>query len=168
MKRLLPIFALLICAVLVSGCGYELVKEKGIYGGEITSIYLPVFKNNSFEPMASILFTQAFSQELAGSGLFQINKPDADATLQGTINAVATAPGAIGATAQTVQKSVNAVVILTLRGKQGKLLKTWSFGDGEVYDASSINLEDPNRRAALQRIAMRIARRFHAQVLAVY
>lgn len=81
---------------------------------------------------------------------------------------MATAPGAIGATAQTVQKSVTAIVVLTLRGKQGKLLKTWSFGDGEVYDASSINLEDPNRRAALQRIAMRIARRFHAQVLAVY
>lgn len=168
MKRLIPICALLICAVLVSGCGYELVKEKGIYGGDITSIYVPVFKNNSFEPMVSGLFTQAFSQELAGSGLFQINKPDADATLQGTINTVATAPGAIGATAQTVQKSVTAIVVLTLRGKQGKLLKTWSFGDGEVYDASSINLEDPNRRAALQRIAMRIARRFHAQVLAVY
>jgi hypothetical protein len=46
-------------------------------------------------------------------------------------------------------------------------VKTWTFGDAEVYDASIINLEDFNKRAALQRIAGRMARRFHAQLLSV-
>ena len=167
MKRLFPLWVLLVCAVFTSGCGYELVKEKGIYGGDITSINIPVFKNNSFEQLVSTLFTQAFSMELAGSGLFQINKPDADATLQGTVTLIATAPGPIGATGQAVQKVVSATVTITLR-KQDKLLKTWAYGDSEVYDASTIDIEDPDRRAALQRIATRIARRFHAQVLSVY
>jgi hypothetical protein len=167
MKRFFPVCALLVCAALMGGCGYELVKEKGIYGGDISSINLPVFKNNSFEPLASGVFTQAFSMELAGSGLFQINKPEADATLQGSITGVATSPGPIGGTGQTVQKVVSASVSLVLM-KQGKRLKMWSFSDSEVYDASTINIEEPGRRAALQRIATRIARRFHAQVLAVY
>jgi hypothetical protein len=167
MKRFFPVWTLLVCAALMSGCGYELVKEKGIYGGEISSIYLPVFKNNSFEPLASGVFTQAFSMEMAGSGLFQLNKADADATLQGNIMAVTTSPGPIGATGQTVQKVVSANISLTLT-KQGKRLKTWSFSDSDVYDASTINIEEPGRRAALQRIAMRIARRFHIQVLSVY
>ncbi len=167
MKRFFPVCALLVCAALMSGCGYELVKEKGIYGGDISSINLPVFKNNSFEPLASGVFTQAFSMELAASGLFQLNKPDADATLQGSIMGVATSPGPIGGTGQTIQKVVTTSVSLVLM-RQGKRLKMWTFSDSDVYDASTINIEEPGRRAALQRIAQRIARRFHAQVLAVY
>jgi hypothetical protein len=167
MKRFFPVWAFLVCAGLMSGCGYELVKEKGIYGGEVSSVYLPVFKNNSFEPLASGVFTQAFSMEMLGSGLFQLNRADADATLQGSIMVVATSPGPIGGTGQTVQKIVSASISLVLT-KQGKRLKSWSFSDSEVYDASTINIEEPGRRAALQRIAARIARRFHAQALSVY
>ena len=73
----------------------------------------------------------------------------------------------MSAAGQTLQKTVTADISLTLT-KEDKVVKTWAFGDSEVYDASSINLEDFNRRAALQRIAARIARRFHSQLLAVY
>jgi outer membrane lipopolysaccharide assembly protein LptE/RlpB len=164
--RLIAAF-LLAWFALLSGCGYELVREKGIYGGKITSIDIPVFANKTFEPQAPAFFTEAFSMELAGSGLLQINTAGADATLQGTITSVATGPGALSAVGQTVQKTVTAIIGLTLT-KEDKVIKTWTLGDSEVYDASSVNLEDYNRRAALQRIAARIARRFHNQLLAVY
>ncbi|MGA3173776.1 MAG: LptE family protein [Syntrophorhabdales bacterium] len=167
MKKFLLIWSLFFCVASVGGCGYELVRDKGIYGGDISSISLPVFKNKSFEPLVSGFFTEAFSMELASSGLFQLNKADADATLQGTITSVTAAPGALGATGQSLQKVVTAFATLTLT-KQDKLLKTWTYSDAEVYDASTINIEDPNKRAALQRIATRIARRFHAQLLALY
>jgi hypothetical protein len=159
--------SLLVCFALLSGCGYELVREKGIYGGEIKSLNVPVFKNKSFEPQVPGFFTQAFSMELAASGLFQIGTSGADATLQGTIINVTTGPGALSAAGQSVQKTVAASISLTLT-KQDKVVKTWAFTDSEVYDASSINLEDFNRRAALQRIAARIARRFHSQLYSVY
>ncbi len=159
--------ALLVCFALLSGCGYELVREKGIYGGEIKSLNIPVFANKTFEPQVPGFFTEAFSMELAASGLFQISSGGADATLQGTITKVDTGPGALSATGQTAQRTVTAYIGLTLV-KQDKVVKTWIFADSEVYDASSINLEDFNRRAALQRIAARIARRFHSQLYAVY
>lgn len=159
--------SLLVCFALLSGCGYELIREKGIYGGEIISLNIPVFGNTSFEPQVSGYFTEAFSMELAGSGLFQINTAGANATLQGTITSVTAGPGALSAAGQTVQKTVTAYLSLTLT-KEAKVVKTWAFADSEVYDASSINLEDFNKRAALQRIAARMARRFHSQLLAVY
>jgi outer membrane lipopolysaccharide assembly protein LptE/RlpB len=162
--KLLPLLA---CLTLLSGCGYQLVKEKGIYGGEITSLSVPVFKNLSFEPQVSAFFTEAFSFELAGSGLFQINKAGADATLQGTINSVTAQPTSLATTGRAEQKVVTAMVSLTLT-KEGNVMKTWTFGDAEPYDVPDINLEDFNRRAALQRIAARIARRFHSQLLAIY
>ncbi len=159
--------SLLVCFALLSGCGYELVREKGIYGGEIKSLNIPVFVNKSFEPQVSGFFTEAFSMELAASGLFQISTGGADATLHGVITRVTTGPGALSAAGQTVQRAVIASISLTLT-KEDKVVKTWTFGDAEVYDASSINLEDFNRRAALQRIAARIARRFHSQLYSVY
>jgi outer membrane lipopolysaccharide assembly protein LptE/RlpB len=159
--------SLLVCVVLlVSGCGYELVREKGMYGGTIMSLEVPVFKNRSLEPQISGYFTDAFSMELLESGM-QINTAGADATLQGTITSVTTGPGALSAVGQSVQKTVTAIVRLALT-KEEKVVKVWTFGDSEIYDASSINLEDFNRRAALQRVAARIARRFHVQMAAVH
>jgi outer membrane lipopolysaccharide assembly protein LptE/RlpB len=165
-KRLRAVF-LLFCFALLGGCGYELVGGKGIYNGEIISLNVPVFANETFEPRVPEFFTEAFSMELAGSGLFQINTAGADATLKGTITSIGTGPAAISAVGQTVEKTVTATIGLTLT-RQDKVVKRWTFGDSEVYDASSINVEDFNRRAALERIAARIARRFHSQLLAVY
>ena len=164
--RLLSASLLVCLTLLISGCWYELVREKGIYGGKIMSLNLPVFKKRSLEPQVPGFFTEAFSMELAASGLVQINTAGADATLQGTIVSVTTGPGALSAAGQSVQKTVTAVISLTLT-KEDKVVKTWTFGDAEVYDASIINLEDFNKRAALQRIAGRMARRFHAQLLSV-
>ena len=165
-KRLRAVL-LLFCFALVSGCGYELVRDKGVYNGQIISLNVPVFANETFEPRVPEFFTEAFSMELAGSGLFRINEAGADATLQGTIRNMTTGPAALTAAGQTLEKAVTATIGLTLT-RQDKVLKRWTFGDSEVYDASNINAEDFNRRAALERIAARIARRFHSQLLAVY
>jgi outer membrane lipopolysaccharide assembly protein LptE/RlpB len=165
--RKLKLLPLLVCLVLLSACGYELIKEKGIYGGAITSLSIPVFKNRSFEPQAPGFFTEAFSLELAASGLFEINKAGSDASLQGTITSITATPASLGSSGLAVQKIVTAMVNLTLT-KQGNVVKTWTFSDAEVYDVPDVNLEDFNKRAALQRIAARIARRFRSQLVAIY
>ena len=171
------IFLLLAVILLLPGCGYELVKGPGLSGpafatpggetGEITSIAVPVFKNQTFEPQVPEFFTEAFSQELAGSGLVRVNKPNPDAVLQGTVTAVTATLAAMSGQGLAVSKVVTATISLTLT-RQGKAVKSWGFGDSETYDASSVNAEDFNKRAALVRIAERMARRFHSQLISGY
>lgn len=172
--RTLPLIMILLLA---HGCGYELVRGSGLQGpsysspgtvgGPITSLNVPVFKNDTFEPQAPQIFTEAFSQELAASGLFQINRPGSEATLQGTVTSVSAAFSALSGQGFAVQKVVTASVTLSL-SRQGNVVKTWGFGDSETYDASSINAEDFNKRTALTQIAQRMARRFHAQLISGY
>jgi outer membrane lipopolysaccharide assembly protein LptE/RlpB len=164
--------ALLVCFILflplLTGCGYELVRDRGISTGETSEVYsisVPVFKNKTFEPQVPAFFTEAFSRELVSGGLVTINKDDSEAVLQGSIDSISTNLSSLSSTGLAVEKQVNMTVNLRLV-KRGNAVRTWSFSDTEAYIASSINLEDFNRRAAIQRIATRIARRFHAQLVA--
>jgi len=171
------VFLLLALIVLLHACGYELVKGPGLSGpafsgpegtgGTITSLSLSVFKNQTFEPQVPQFFTEAFSQELAASGLVQLNKPNPDGVLQGTVTSVSATLAAMNGQGLAVSKVVTAAVTVTL-AREGKVMKTWGFGDSETYDASSINTEDFNKRAALVRIAERMARRFHALLISGY
>jgi outer membrane lipopolysaccharide assembly protein LptE/RlpB len=156
---------LLTTVLFLSGCGYELVRDRGISGGEILSVSVPVFKNRTFEPQMPEFFTQAFSHELAAGGLVDINRSGSDAVLQGTITSLVAAPSSLSGSGIALEKVVAVGVLLTLT-TPGGTVKTWTFSDSEAYRANDINLEDFNKRAALRRIAGRIARRFHAQLVA--
>ncbi|MGA2110002.1 MAG: LptE family protein [Syntrophorhabdales bacterium] len=171
------VLLLLAVILLLHGCGYELVKGPGLSGpafsgpggtaGTITSLGVPVFKNQTFEPQVPQFFTEAFSRELAASGLVQVNKPNPDGVLQGTVTSVSATLAAMSGQGLAVSKVVTATVSLTL-AREGKVVKTWGFGDSETYDASSVNTEDFNKRAALVRIAERMARRFHSLLISGY
>lgn len=161
--RLLTLVASL---VFLTACGYELVRDRGISsGGDIESVSLPVFKNRSLEPQVPGFFTDAFSHELAASGLVVINKAASDAVLQGTINSVAATPSSLNSSGLAVEKVVTVGISLTLTKPTG-VTQSWSFTDAEAYAVNDINLEDFNKRAALQRIAARMARRFHSLLVA--
>jgi outer membrane lipopolysaccharide assembly protein LptE/RlpB len=161
-------FCLVVLFLFLSGCGYELVRDRGISSGgnsEVYSISVPIFKNKTYEPQVPAFFTEAFSRELASGGLVQINKAGSEATLQGSIDSINTTLSSLSGAGLAVEKQVSVLVSLRLV-KTGNVVRTWSYNDAEAYIASSINLEDFNRRAAIQRIATRIARRFHAQLVA--
>jgi hypothetical protein len=156
---------MLILFLLVAGCGYTLVQEKGVFQGEVVSLDVPVFKNNSFEPHVPGYFTEAFTRELVTSGLFDVNKGDSTSALLGTIVTVRMVPTALSSQGIAVQKTVYVNLTLVLTKKDGKLIKNWALADAEPYSAEPINLEDFNKREALKRIAARIARRFSALIL---
>jgi outer membrane lipopolysaccharide assembly protein LptE/RlpB len=163
--RVIRHLVLLLSFLLLFSCGYELVKSRGISGGEVVSLSLPVFKNRSLEPQIPEFFTEAFSHELAAGGLVDINRADADAVLQGTINSVVTLTSALSTSGLAVEKVVTVATGLTLTQRSGTV-KNWAFSDAEAYAVNNINLEEFNRKAALQRIAARIARRFHSLLVA--
>jgi hypothetical protein len=58
--------------LLLFSCGYQLVRDKGIYGGDISSVYISVFKNMTYEPHISQYVTDAFSKELLSTGIFTV------------------------------------------------------------------------------------------------
>ena len=84
--------------------------DRGEQGGTITSLSVPVFKNQTFEPQVPQFFTEAFSQELAASGLVQLNKPNPDGVLQGTVTSVSATLAAMSGQGLAVSKVVTAAV----------------------------------------------------------
>ncbi len=160
--RLLTLFFLFL---ILSSCGYTIVREKGVFQGEVVSLDVPVFKNQTLEPQVPQFFTEAFSRELVAGGLFDINKAGASNTLQGTITGIRIVPAAFDQNGLAIQKYVYATVSLALSKKDGRTIKSYGLSDAEPYDVSDINLEDSNMKQALTRIAARMARRFSAQVI---
>ena len=161
--RLLASFLLF---VTLASCGYTIVQEKGIFRGEVVSLDVPVFKNQSLEPQVSQFFTEAFTRELVTSGLFDINRPDASNSLQGTIATVRIVPSSLDKNGLAIEKTIFVNLTLGLSKRDGRFIKNWGLGDAEPYRVDDINLEDANKREAMKKIAGRMARRFAAWILA--
>jgi hypothetical protein len=160
------LLAVLLSFLFLVSCGYTMVREKGVFQGEVVALDVPVFKNQTFEPQVSQFFTEAFTKELVTSGLFDINKSGASSTLQGSIAVVRIVPTTLDKNGLAIEKTIFVTLNLGLSKKDGRSIRSWSFVDAEVYNVQDINLEDPNKREALIRIAGRMSRRFSAVILA--
>jgi len=154
--------------VLVNSCGYQMVREKGISGGDVTSVYISVFKNSTYEPHASLYVTDAFSKELLSTNLFTINKDRSDAYLQGNIKKVTTSPTSLSGGGVVIEKWISVDLELALYRKNGTFMRRWQLSDTETYRVDDITAEDYNKREALQRLSSRLARRFSAVLLVDY
>lgn len=168
-KRQIHLLLLAVSLLLpLTGCGYHLVRNEGIRGGDVKVVDVPMFKNRTFEPHTPGIFTESLTRELISSGFFQVNKPNADGTLQGTITRILTPHSALNTNGVVVEKTAIADVELTLTKNTGQVLRRWNLTDSETYRVDDINLEDFNKRAALKRVADRMSRRFSALILAEY
>jgi outer membrane lipopolysaccharide assembly protein LptE/RlpB len=165
--RTAKLLLIVISLLALNSCGYTLVREKGVFNGEVTALAVPMFKNETFEAHSPGYFTEAFSKELASSGLFYINNETTDATLIGTVKQITVSPLTFNRAGVAAEKTVYALVALTLT-KQGNEVRKYAFYDAEPYETADINLEDFNRRQALQTIAERMAKKLHSQVLFDY
>lgn len=158
----------IIIAALISGCGYELVRDKGIFGGEITTVSVPIFKNPTYEPHVSKYVSQAFTKELMGTGVFKLDKTGADGYFEGTIKDIRTIPNTLGKTGIVTEKKIYMDLELVLFRKNGTLIRRWTLSDSQVYRADVPNYEEYNKRAAYEKLSERMARRFSAAILANY
>lgn len=152
----------------LSGCGYQLIGGKGIYGGEISSIYVPIFNNETFESSIAQPVTDSFSKELLMSGLFTINREASDAYMRGTITNVTTTPNTLSTEGAVTEKIVTVEMTVALYQKNGKLVKTFGLSDYEYYSVQSRSSEEYARREAIRRMSARMARRFSSQLLLEY
>jgi hypothetical protein len=167
--RLLPRLCVFLALLfLFPSCGYELVRDKGIYGGDIASLSVPMFKNKSYEPHMPGFVTDAFTKALINTGLFQVNRPDSDAYVEGTVRRVRAIPYTVSKEGTVIEKRVDVYIDLALYRKDGALLKRWSLSDFETYQAEIINYEESNKQEALKKVSERLARRFSAALLMEY
>lgn len=158
----------LLLLIILSGCGYELVKDKGIFSGEITTVAVPIFKNPTYEPHVSMYVTEAFTRELMGTGVFKLDRKGTDGYIEGTIKDIRILPNTLGKTGIVVEKKVYVDVELALYRSNGTFIRRWVLSDNEVYRADIPNLEEYNKRTAYGRISDRMARRFSAAILVNY
>jgi len=159
---------LIILPFFLCSCGYQMVSEKGLYGGDIMSLHVPVFKNNTYEPHASMYVTDAFTREIVLSGLFKVNVQNPDAYINGKITQITINPATMNATGIVVEKTITASVDISMHKNSGGLLKSWTFSDSETYNVVDINSEDFNKRDALKRLSGRMARKFCSIILVDY
>ena len=164
-KKLLLLIPLVF---LFCSCGYQLVREKGIYGGDISSIYISIFKNQTYEPHIAQYVTDAFSKELLTTGLFTVNKEGSDGYMQGTIMKITTQPYTLSITGITIEKTVTVDVDMALYRKNGNFIKRWPLSESETYRVDIISYEEYNKQDAIKRLSARMARRFSAVLFVDY
>jgi hypothetical protein len=152
----------------LSCCGYQMITGKGIFGGEISSLYVPLFKNKSYEPHASGYVTDAFAQELVASGMFKLNKENSDGYIEGNITKIRLLPSSMNAQGFVVEKMVEMTVELSLFNKNSVFIKKWMLMETEIYNTDNVSVEDYNKREAIRRMSARMARKFSSMILIDY
>ncbi len=169
-KNLFPyrMFLIVFAMLTLACCGYQMINEKGIFGGEISSIYIPLFKNKTYEPHASGYVTDAFAKELIGTGIFKLNKDDSDGYIEGTITKIRIIPSAMNAQGLVIEKNLEMTVDLSLYKKTGVFIRKWTLLEYEIYNTSDVSVEDYNKREALRRASGRMARKFSSMALIYY
>lgn len=167
-KKHLYFFTLCVLFLFQCSCGYELVREKGIYGGEIKSVYVPVFKNMTHEPHISQYFTDSFTKQLLSMGILQVNKRDAETYIKGVLKSIKIVPSSLDKNGVVIEKSVTMDVEISLYKKDGNLIKKWSLSDSQYYRVDNLNYAEYNKKEAISTISERIARRFTASILTEY
>lgn len=167
-KKVVVLCISFVVSCLFVSCGYQMVRERGIYGGDISSLDVPLFKNLTYEPHASFYATDAFSRELISTGLFKINTKDSDAYLTGTLTRIQIDPYTTDERGLVVEKQVTLDIEFALYKKDGTFLKKWALSDSEIYRVDNINAEDYNKRDAISRASQRMARRLTALLLVDY
>ena len=153
-------------ALCLASCGYRMISEKGIWGGDVVHIELPMFKNMTRDPHISSYVTDAFSSEILSTGLLEI-RSESPAILKGEIVDVRVSHEAFGKAGLVREKRVELFLTLSLY-REGNLLKRWDLRDSETYLVEDRNLEDYMKREAIKRVSRRMARNFTLLLLKEY
>ena len=121
MKRLLAAALAVVC---LSGCaGYRLGDVKPRDLGDIRTIAVLNFRNNTSNPRIETLVTNTVIKQFQHDGTFQITTPEkADAVLDGAVVAVSRSPtrSVRGNVLATNEFNLTLTVSYTLRDKTGK------------------------------------------------
>jgi outer membrane lipopolysaccharide assembly protein LptE/RlpB len=149
-------------AVLMAGCGYQMVGKETHVPPGINSISIPTFVNQTFEPGIEVPFTQGFLREFIQDRRVKVvGRDEADSVLEGVIKSFQIYSVSYDRSGIALEYQTTVVIDLTLRKKTGEIL--WmekDLSDSRVYRTSyNILVSESNKAAAIQSLARFMAER---------
>ena len=149
-------------AVLMAGCGYQMVGKETHVPPGINSIAIPTFVNQTFEPGIEVPFTQGFLKEFIQDRRVKVvGRNEADSVLEGVIKSFQIYSVSYDRSGIALEYQTTLVIDLTLRKKTGEIL--WmekDLSDSRVYRTSyNILVSESNKAAAIQLLGRFMAER---------
>jgi len=138
---------------LLMGCGYQMVGKETHLPPGITSIAIPTFINQTFEPGIEIPFTRGFLREFIQDRRVKVvSRNEADSILEGSIKLFRIYSVSYDRSGVAQEYQTTVVIDLTLRRKNGEVIWTQNdFSDSRVYRTSyNVLVSESNRAAAIQ------------------
>lgn len=153
---------LIICVALLLGCGYQMVGKETHLPPDLTSISIPTFSNQTFEPGIEVPFTQGFLREFINDRRIRVvNRGEADSVLEGVIKSFNIYSVAYDKSGIATEYQTNVIIDLVLKKQTGELLwKQEDFSESQWYRTSlSVLITESNKAAAIQEIGRFMAER---------
>ena len=114
---------LILCMVSLAGCGYQMVGKETHVPPGLSSIAIPTFKNQTFEPGIEILFTQAFLNEFIQDRRVKVvSRTEADSILEGVVKYFTISAVAYDSSGFVSQYQFYVLSDFTLKDRSGKVL----------------------------------------------
>jgi len=153
---------LIIWIGMLLGCGYQMVGKETHLPPGITSLAIPTFVNQTFEPGIEVPFTQGFLREFIQDRRVKVvGRDEADSVLEGVIKSFQIYSVSYDRSGIALEYQTTVVIDLTLRKKTGEIL--WmekDLSDSRVYRTSyNILVSESNKAAAIQSLARFMAER---------
>jgi len=152
----------IVCLFLLLGCGYQLVGKETHVPPGLTSVAIPTFVNQTFEPGIEIQFTQGFLREFIRERRVKVlDRREADSILEGVIKSFQSYSVAYDRSGLVTEYQTTVVIDLVLKKKNGETL--WvekDISETRWYKTSSaILISESSKAAAIQQIGEFIAER---------
>ena len=158
-KRLL---LLLLCLVLLGGCGYHLAGKETHSPPGVRSIAIPTLKNQTLEPGIETHFTQAFLRQfILDRRVNVVDRKEADSILEGTIKSFYLLSTSYDKSGFATEFQTVVVMDIALKRRNGEILwKEKDLLERAWYrtSPSAIASED-NKQNAIQKVAESVAER---------
>jgi len=153
---------LILCMMLFTGCGYQMVGKETHVPPGLNSVTVPTFSNQTLEPGIEVPFTQGFLREFINDRRVRVvNRREADSILEGVIKDFQIYSVAYDRSGIALEYQTTVVIDLTLKKQNGEILwKEQNFSETRWYRTSaSVLVSESNKAAAIQEIGRFMAER---------
>lgn len=142
--------SLTVLCALSSGCGYRFVTPNSTLTKGVEAVQVPVFKNNTSEPGAEALFTDALREQYVRNG--KLGDENTETRVDGTLLSVTSNP-LVGTPGRLPNYRVNIVVGLKLMRGPLQLNAIVVTGGEEFPGGADALWSETWRGAAVRRVA---------------
>lgn len=160
--RTFSVLFLIVWIGTLMGCGYRMVEKETHLPPGLTSIAVPTFVNQTFEPGIEVPFTHGFLREFIRDQRVKVTARDeADSILEGVIKSFYFYSVAYDRSATALEYRASVVIDVTLKKRNGEILwREKDLSDHRTYRTSpDILVTESNKAAAIQSLGRFMAER---------